>query len=106
MRSRYSAYALARRNDRHGQAMLDYVLATWLPATSPGKLELELYPTQWIGLAILETETGGDAGLVAFRAWFRQNGKADVMAERSRFIRLDGRWFYIDADPQWQGAPA
>jgi SEC-C motif domain protein len=96
MRSRYSAYALAKKNDAQGQDCLRYLLGTWLPATSPGELELSL--TQWSGLEVLHTETDGDAGIVEFLAYYKENGKALRMHERSRFIRVEGRWFYIDGE--------
>jgi SEC-C motif domain protein len=94
MRSRYSAYALAQKNDAIGQGMLRYLLATWHVGTSPG--ELEISPTQWIGLDLLVAETRDDAGIVEFVAWFRENGKATKMHERSRFVKQAGRWLYLD----------
>lgn len=94
MRSRYSAYALAQKNDENGRQMLRYLLGTWHHATSPG--ELEIQPTQWTGLEILHVQTEADAGIVEFCAWFKENGKATRMHERSRFIRQSGRWLYLD----------
>ncbi len=96
MRSRYSAYALAKKNDTQGHDLLRYLLGTWLEATSPG--ELEISPTQWIGLEMLNSETDGDVGIVEFLAYYKENGKALRMHERSRFIRQEGQWFYIDGE--------
>ena len=98
MRSRYSAFALAQRNDKQGQDLLRYLLGTWFSATSPG--DLEISPTQWTGLEVLATQTDGDAGIVEFLAHFKVNGKADQMHECSRFIRLADRWYYIDGEGQ------
>ncbi len=85
MRSRYSAYAVG---------LIDYLLATWHPSTGPG--ELELSPVKWIGLEVLRTEMSGDAGVVEFVALCRVNGRGQRMHEVSRFVRQDGRWYYID----------
>ena len=85
MRSRYSAYVVG---------LIDYLLATWHPSTSPG--ELELSPVKWIGLEVLHAQATGDAGVVEFVARCRVNGRAQRMHETSRFVRQDGRWYYID----------
>ena len=85
MRSRYSAYAIG---------LIDYLLATWHPSTSPG--ELELQPVKWIGLEIRHTESSEEAGVVEFVARCRVNGRAQRLHETSRFVRHEGRWLYID----------
>ncbi len=86
MRSRYAAYVVGR---------IEYLLATWHPSTAPG--DLELPPIKWLGLDVRHTETGGDAGIVEFVARHRDSsGRAQRLHETSRFVRQDGRWFYID----------
>ena len=85
MRSRYSAYALG---------LIDYLLATWHPSTAPG--ELELAPVKWLGLEVRHAASTGDAGVVEFVARCRDAGRAQRMHEISRFVREDGRWYYID----------
>jgi SEC-C motif-containing protein len=85
MRSRYSAYAVGR---------IDYLLATWHPSTSPG--DLELSPVKWLGLEVRHAETAGDAGVVEFVARCRTSNGAQRLHETSRFVRQDGRWYYID----------
>ena len=85
MRSRYSAYVLGRIN---------YLLATWHPSTAPG--ELELSPVKWLGLEVRQAQTSGDAGVVEFVARCRAAGRAQRLHETSRFVRQDGRWYYID----------
>jgi SEC-C motif-containing protein len=42
--------------------------------------------------------TGADTAEVEFVARFRVSGKAVRQHERSRFVREDGRWFYMDGD--------
>ena len=98
MRSRYSAYALAKTNDEFGRSMLRYLLGTWHMSTCPGEGELELGPTQWTGLEVLHDEESGDAAVVEFKAHFKVNGKAELMHETSRFVRLNGAWKYIDGN--------
>ena len=85
MRSRYSAYVLG---------LIDYLLATWHPSTSPG--ELELPPVKWLGLEVRHAQAAGDAGVVEFVARCRDSGRAQRLHETSRFVREDGRWYYID----------
>jgi SEC-C motif-containing protein len=38
----------------------------------------------------------GDRGEVVFRATFEIEGRTQVHAERSRFVREDGRWYFVD----------
>ena len=89
MRSRYSAYAVG---------LIDYLLATWHPSTAPG--ELELSPVKWLGLEVRRAESAGDAGVVEFVARCRPlgmgSGRAQRMHEIGRFVREQGRWYYID----------
>jgi SEC-C motif-containing protein len=89
MRSRYSAYVLG---------LIDYLLATWHPSTSPG--ELALSPVKWLGLEVRHAQATGEAGVVEFVARYRENGRGVRMQEVSRFVREEGRWFYIDGEPQ------
>ena len=86
MRSRYSAYVLG---------LIDYLLAIWHPSTAPG--ELELSPVKWrLGLELRHAQATGDAGVVEFVARCRDDGRAQRVHETSRFVRQDGRWYYID----------
>ena len=53
------------------------------------------------GVQIVETVEGGladDIGIVRFRAtYLRPGGGVDAQHERSRFVREDERWYYLDA---------
>ena len=90
MRSRYSAYVAG---------LIDYLLATWHPSSAPG--ELELWPVKWLGLDVIRTEAEGDAGIVEFVARQRDSsGRAQRLHEISRFVRSEGRWYYIDGQIQ------
>lgn len=89
MRSRYSAFVL--RN-------VPYLLATWHSSQRPAELTLEA-GGQWLGLEIKQHRvTGADTAEVEFVARFRVGGKAVRQHERSRFVREDGRWLYVDGD--------
>jgi SEC-C motif-containing protein len=90
MRSRYSAFVLLDA---------DYLLRTWHPSTRPAALELD--PAQrWTGLDILAASHGSafhQEGTVEFRAHYVHRGQGDSQHEVSRFVRVDGRWSYLDA---------
>lgn len=93
MRSRYSAYVL-------GNAA--YVSASWHPDTRPPALSLDEpagLRTQWLGLTVKQhTVTGPDSAEVVFLARYRIGGGSAVrMTEHSRFVRVDGHWYYLDA---------
>ncbi len=89
MRSRYTAFVL-------GDA--PYLLATWHSSQRPAELTLEA-GVKWLGLEIKQhSNTGEHAAEVEFVARFRVGGKAVRQHERSRFVREDGRWFYVDGD--------
>ena len=89
MRSRYSAFV------RGHQA---YLLATWHASTRPTTLELDA-GIRWLGLEVKHHRSiGRDTAEVEFVARFRVAGRAVRQHERSRFVREDGRWFYLDGD--------
>ncbi len=88
MRSRYSAYARGER---------DYLLATWHPSTRPFALELDP-AVRWLGLSVRRHQQGAaGAAVVEFVARCRSGGgPATRLHEVSRFVREDGRWYYLD----------
>jgi SEC-C motif-containing protein len=92
MRSRYSAFVALD---------VGYLLRTWHPDTRP--VELELDPTVlWRRLDIVSIRRGGpldSEGTVEFAAHFRHDGERGVQRETSRFVRVDRRWYYLDAAP-------
>lgn len=89
MRSRYSAFV---------QGDVAYLLATWHSSQRPATLELEA-GAKWLGLQIKQhRSTGEHTAEVAFVARFRVGGKAVRQHERSRFVREDGCWYYVDGD--------
>lgn len=90
MRSRYAAFALQ---------LEPYLLVTWHASTRPPMVEFEA-GTKWLGLSVKSFhETGLDRAEVEFVARYKLGGGSAVrLHERSRFVREDGRWFYVDGD--------
>ncbi len=90
MRSRYSAYVLR---------LEDYILATWHPTTRPAKLDLAADNAKWLGLEVKNyTEESADRATVEFVARYKIGGRAHRLHDISRFVREEGRWFYVDGE--------
>lgn len=92
MRSRYSAYALARE---------DYLLQTWHASTRPPRLDLAASPApRWLGLRVLAHRTldAAHAEVEFVARWRVGGGPARRLHERSRFVREAGCWYYVDGD--------
>jgi SEC-C motif-containing protein len=100
MRSRYTAYTL--RNEA-------YLRATWHHSTRPGEpIVSDDEKLQWLGLEVksalrlrqrqVTPDADGDENRdsVEFVARYKVNGRAHRLHELSRFVREDGRWFYLD----------
>lgn len=89
MRSRYSAFALGR---------VDYLRASWHPSTRPADLTLDP-GVKWLGLDVRRHHAiDNDHAEVEFVARSRVGGRGQRLHETSRFVREDGRWFYVDGD--------
>lgn len=92
MRSRYSAFT---------QQHWAYLRQTWHPSTCPTDLEDE-HPPQWCGLQVLShlavIDDDENQSEVEFVARYKINGRAFRLHERSRFLREEGRWWYVDGD--------
>ncbi len=113
MRSRYCAFALRNAH---------YLARTLHPSRrEPDEqkhIEQSFGKTEWIGLIILECCAGGtrdDTGVVEFIAQYQVNGQRGQLQERSRFVRENHEWFYVDGekgtlplpgrnDPCWCGS--
>jgi SEC-C motif domain protein len=90
MRSRYSAFVLLDAG---------YLLKTWHASSRPADLDFDP-GLQWRRLDIVSVERGGPLdteGMVEFKAHFRHDGERGVHHETSRFVRVDRRWYYVDA---------
>lgn len=90
MRSRYSAYVMGD---------LDYLRASWHPTTRPDDLDLgDTRATRWLGLEVRRHAViDADHATVEFVARYKVGGAPAVrLHELSRFVREDGRWYYVD----------
>ncbi len=94
MRSRYSAYAIG---------LVEHILRTTDPTGPHWEADLDHWAgdvatfcdaVTFEGLEVLAAEAHGDRGMVDFRAQLSSEAGATVMAERSLFRRVDGRWLY------------
>ena len=90
MRSRYSAFV-------RGDAA--YLAASWHVSTRPDELKLDA-STKWLGLSVKAScQDSLDRARVEFIARSRQGGgRAERLHERSRFVRENGRWYYLDGE--------
>lgn len=90
MRSRYSAFVLERG---------DYLRGTWHASKRPSTIRFDP-GTKWLGLEVRDFKVLDDTHAeVEFVARQRdQSGRAVRLHERSRFVREDGRWYYVDGD--------
>ncbi len=91
MRSRYTAYTLAR---------IDYIAQTQLsPAAdnfSIDEAQTWAQTSKWLGLEIHQTYMDEkNRGFVEFTAHFKINGRKQNIHELSEFHQQNGRWFYV-----------
>lgn len=91
MRSRYTAYTLADEA---------YLLATWHPDSRPAVLDLAAEaPPKWLGLKVIGQQyQDASHATVEFVARYKIAGRAYRLHETSRFVMLDGRWYYLDGN--------
>jgi len=97
MRSRYSAYA---------RGQVDYILATIVPEQREHHEEATIRQwsteSEWLGLEIVEhaPDPGDEAATVEFVARYK-NAEGELIAhhERSRFVKIEGDWFFQDGQP-------
>ncbi|MDD4929640.1 MAG: YchJ family metal-binding protein [Gallionella sp.] len=90
MRSRYSAYVLGLES---------CLLASWHPDTRPATLDLAGDGTKWLKLDVKKHHTtDADHATVEFIARYKITGKAHRLHEISRFVRINGSWYYLDGE--------
>jgi len=93
MRSRYTAFVLHNA---------DYLVTSWHPTRRYPELASELSKgfgnTEWLGLTIFEEAKGKEEneGYVSFVARFQENGNLAAIIERSRFLKENDQWYYVD----------
>jgi SEC-C motif-containing protein len=92
MRSRFSAFVVQDEA---------YLLRSWHSTTRPACVEFDRRQ-RWTGLTILRTSGGSllrTEGTVEFHAAYTVGGRAEVLAENSRFLREAGSWVYLGPIP-------
>lgn len=91
MRSRYTAFTL------HDEA---YLRASWHVSTRPASLDLHQSSSEkWLGLNVVaHIVRDVNHATVEFVARHKRAGRAHRLHEVSRFVREDGRWFYLDGE--------
>jgi SEC-C motif-containing protein len=90
MRSRYTAFVLG---------LDDYLLATWHATTRPPSLGASEPGLRWLGLDVRKhVPIDPDHATVEFVARSKLGGRAHRLHEISRFVREDGRWYYVDGE--------
>ncbi len=86
MRSRYSAYVTGNAG---------YLHTSWHARTRPAETVTDT-SMKWLGLEVRHAKQDGDEATVEFVARCRIDGRGQRLHEISRFVREDGRWFYLD----------
>lgn len=108
MRSRYCAHVLK---------LIDYVVDTYHPSCNAEQQRdsiAQSVESHWIKLDVADVEEGShpDEGFVTFYAYFEDEKQLYCLGERSRFVRENNLWYYIDGEflekalPEFDPAPA
>ncbi|WP_105902783.1 YchJ family metal-binding protein [Vibrio gangliei] len=92
MRARYSAHVLKN---------VDFVIATYhssCQAALQAEAIAESVDSHWVELDVLDAPTpkNTEEGYVEFKAYFEEDGQRYCLHERSRFIKENKEWRYID----------
>ena len=92
MRSRYAAYVLKN---------VPYIVDTTVPnqqaLLNVQAIQAWAENTQWLGLQILKTETLSKfQSAVEFNAVFQGEEGEQTHHERSIFVKIDDRWYFVD----------
>lgn len=97
MKSRYTAYTI------HD---IDYIMNTHEPSRL-NEISREILAdwsnsSKWISLEIVKTENGemnDKEGIVEFIAKYEIHGAVHSHHEKSRFVKLENKWYYSEALP-------
>jgi len=96
MRSRYTAYSLAR---------IDYIQKTMCKKAAenydPIAAEKWASSVKWLGLTVVKAPPPkNNSDTITFVAQFFENNVRREIVEKSLFEKIDGAWFYVGA---WSG---
>lgn len=94
MRARYSA---------HVAGLVDFVVNTYHPschAETDREAIADSVNSNWTRLEVVKSDKGAteNEGYVHFKAYLEEQGRELCLEERSRFVRQDGLWFYVDGE--------
>jgi SEC-C motif domain protein len=98
MRSRYTAVALG---------LADYMINTLHRSSTYYDANLKRHRQFWqqycantrcLGLVIVGHQLGDTSAWVHFEAQLQHKGQPQLLAERSRFVKLNQRWLYVDGE--------
>lgn len=91
MRARFCAHILK---------LVDFVVTTYhssCQAESQREGIEESVNLEWTRLEVIDApEASNDEGFVEFKAYLIEDGSEQCMHERSRFIKEEGQWYYIE----------
>ncbi|MCL9782661.1 YchJ family protein [Vibrio sp. S4M6] len=92
MRSRYSAHVLK---------LVDYVILTYHPSCHAEEQRdaiQQSIESHWTSLNVVSAESSQhpNEGFVTFQAYLIEDGQELCLQERSRFVKENGLWYYID----------
>ncbi|CAM4191197.1 UPF0225 protein VV1358 [Vibrio neonatus] len=94
MRARYCAHELN---------LVDFVIQTYHPSCNAGgdaDAIAQSVQGDWSKLEVVNSEAGSNdnEGFVTFNAYFTEDKRQYSFTEKSRFVKEDGQWFYIDGE--------
>ncbi|MDW6016624.1 YchJ family protein [Vibrio plantisponsor] len=94
MRARYSAHVVG---------LVDFIVSTYHPscnAETDREAIADSVNSNWKRLQVIKSDNGSteNEGYVHFKAFIEEQGKELCLEERSRFVKEDGLWFYIDGE--------
>ncbi len=93
MRSRYTAYSLAN---------MDYIARTMqgVPLENFDKENAEKWAksVEWQKLKVLNASVEPPHGFVEFMVYYSDNGKNQILHEKSEFLLVNDRWYYVDGE--------
>ena len=93
MRSRYVAFTLT-----NGDYLMKSHHISTRPISEKENIIVWTKSVEWVELKIISTSKGLEndvEGTVAFKAYFKENGKLNYIEEHSRFVKENGSWYYL-----------
>lgn len=95
MRSRYSA---------HVKGLTQYIIDTYHPSCNAEELKEGIEDSielDWRKLKVISShlsDKSGNEGFVSFKATYSEDGQLYQLKELSRFLKENGKWYYIDGE--------